>query len=66
MKILRLWWFETKAEELNAIILKEQALPQIPGYTSHIYSIPNVKNFISLNKIFFILGNIKILPLIIE
>lgn len=44
-------------EELSTIILEDQALPQISGYMSYVYSIPNAEIFISLKKIFFILGN---------
>jgi len=45
------------AEELNTIILEDQALPQILGYTFYVYSIPNVEIDISLNILFFILSN---------
>jgi len=48
------------SEELNAIILEDQALPQITG-TSLVNCIPFVEIVVSLNKIFFIMGSIKII-----
>lgn len=50
---------QADAEQLNAIILEEQALPQILGHT-YVNSILNVEIGIILYKLFFILGNIKI------